>query len=270
MEHKLILLLASLVVAVPGVWMCSRGRLWQAGLFWVTSPLLLFLGWVLWALATDPAGQPALAIMAFTLEMVSHVAALPLLAACVAGLGLAFLLRKQLRPVWALFAPVRSGQWRPLHVGVANDAVRIDGIELWKHTWHSAGLPQVPLPHPAHPSQMHHFDIFDAGTQAYNRRFAAAELSNNVWGFYVSNVAGAKQVLVSEHGELHYYSKGAPLRVSPFGVLAIVIGIFISLGLLAYAMEQLRPRVPFTPSPAVRFTPMPTTPSIPGRPGNKR
>ena len=49
----------------------------------------------------------------------------------------------------------------------------------------STGLPRERLSHPAYPKQMHEYDIYEIGDTAYPTRFAACELSNGVWGFYV-------------------------------------------------------------------------------------
>lgn len=74
--------------------------------------------------------------------------------------------------------------WRAVHVGVESDGVKIGGLEVWRQKWRAAGL-SVELPHPAYPTQVHRFDVYDIGEPMHAVRIAAGELSNGVWGFYV-------------------------------------------------------------------------------------
>jgi hypothetical protein len=41
------------------------------------------------------------------------------------------------------------------------------------------------LRHPTYPNQTHQYDIYEIGDAERPVRFAAGELSNGVWGFYV-------------------------------------------------------------------------------------
>jgi hypothetical protein len=75
--------------------------------------------------------------------------------------------------------------WRAVHVGFDNDGLTLGGIVIWEQHWRPAGVPPVELPHPAHPHQRHSFDIYTVGDPATPIRFAAGELSNGVWGFYL-------------------------------------------------------------------------------------
>lgn len=72
-------------------------------------------------------------------------------------------------------------RWREAHIGFEDDGVRIGGVEVWKAEWRSAGE-SVELPHPAHPKQIHRYSVYEAENGV---KFAAAELSAGVWGFYV-------------------------------------------------------------------------------------
>ncbi len=76
-------------------------------------------------------------------------------------------------------------RWRDVHVGFEGDSLKIGGIEIWKQSWRPVSGLSVELPHPAHPAQRHRFDLYEAGIEARPVRFAAGELSNGVWGFYV-------------------------------------------------------------------------------------
>jgi hypothetical protein len=79
----------------------------------------------------------------------------------------------------------RESCWKQAHIGIEADGVRIDGLCVWDHKWRSVGLPPVKLPHPAHPDQFHDFSIYEIGDWKGLTRFAAAELSAGIWGFYV-------------------------------------------------------------------------------------
>lgn len=75
--------------------------------------------------------------------------------------------------------------WRDVHVGFARDGLTIGGLDVWKHQWRrQAGL-GLSLPHPAHTHEMNSFAVYEIGDPAQPVRFAATELSNGVWGFYV-------------------------------------------------------------------------------------
>jgi hypothetical protein len=75
--------------------------------------------------------------------------------------------------------------WRAVHIGFENDGLRLGDLEVWRWPWRSAGLAPLRLPHPAHPHQVHDFDIYEIGDARHPLRFATGELSNGVWGFYV-------------------------------------------------------------------------------------
>jgi hypothetical protein len=75
--------------------------------------------------------------------------------------------------------------WRDVHVGFEGDALTIGGLKVWAHKWRSTGEPHVDLPHPSYRHQIHSYKIYEIGEAEPPVRFAAAELSNSVWGFYV-------------------------------------------------------------------------------------
>jgi hypothetical protein len=75
--------------------------------------------------------------------------------------------------------------WREVHVGFARDGLKIAGIDVWKHQWRKTGLAPLLLAHPSYPTQLHTYKIYDIGQPDSPVRFAACELSNGVWGFYV-------------------------------------------------------------------------------------
>ncbi len=77
--------------------------------------------------------------------------------------------------------------WRDVHLGFEGDGAEIFGLDVWKHHWRHVDRPGLNLPHPSYPSQSHRFDIYEIGEIDRPVRFAAGELSNGVWGFYVPN-----------------------------------------------------------------------------------
>jgi len=76
-------------------------------------------------------------------------------------------------------------EWKSCGVVIEGQPIDVGGINPWSSHWVSRRQPPVELPHPAHPNQRHKmwvYEIEDAGKKVV---FAAAELSANVWGFYV-------------------------------------------------------------------------------------
>jgi hypothetical protein len=78
--------------------------------------------------------------------------------------------------------------WRDVHVGFEDDGLEIGGVEVWKHKWRATGEPHLNLPHPSYPNQTHPYRIYEIGDAGHSVRFAAGELSNGVWGFYVPEI----------------------------------------------------------------------------------
>jgi hypothetical protein len=75
--------------------------------------------------------------------------------------------------------------WRQVHIGFENDGLKIDGVDVWRNKWRSTRK-QVRLPHPAYPDQIHDYTIWEISRLLRKPlRFAAAELSGGVYGFYV-------------------------------------------------------------------------------------
>ncbi|HLY54816.1 MAG TPA: hypothetical protein VKS60_04625 [Stellaceae bacterium] len=100
--------------------------------------------------------------------------------------------------------PPPLSQWRARHVGFERDGLVLDGLDVWGSKWHRLGAAAVNLPHPAHPHELHRFEIYEAGEGRHVRRFAAAELSNGVWGFYTGSGADAPPGGISADGTLGF------------------------------------------------------------------
>ena len=60
----------------------------------------------------------------------------------------------------------------------------IAGVNIWNENWRPTGE-RLELPHPDYPSQRHAIHVYEVGDPQQPVIFAAGELSNGVWGFYV-------------------------------------------------------------------------------------
>lgn len=187
--NLLAILLALGIPAVIAVWMPQRWRV-AALLLWVLSPVipLLALGGI--EAARNPAEADPGKLL-YGLALIGSILGLPWLIACLIGFALGSVLRKK-RATPAAASPVTAAApspppasgWRAAHVGTERDGLVLDGLDLWALPWRPEGGQQVTLPHPAHPAQMHAFTVYSVDDGRAATRFAAAELSNGVWGFY--------------------------------------------------------------------------------------
>jgi hypothetical protein len=77
--------------------------------------------------------------------------------------------------------------WDPVHIGVEGAALSIGGVNPWLHAseWHRVHEDHIVVPHPTYPHERHQAWVYEITTNGQTTRFAAAELSNGVWGFYV-------------------------------------------------------------------------------------
>lgn len=212
-----------IAVAVPAILVASVPPHWLrwSMLLWVLSPVVVYFGVVVWELSTRPVPDHALGKAVFGLLLIGSITAIPWLIGCAAGFGIGFALRhllgrmplkvNALNPVSTTTAATsvttdaptaqRTSDdhiasegisndlvvrgWRAIHIGFENDALKLGELEVWRWPWRSAGQTPLRLPHPAHPQQTHDFDIYQIGNTQHPFRFAAGELSNGVWGFYV-------------------------------------------------------------------------------------
>jgi hypothetical protein len=74
--------------------------------------------------------------------------------------------------------------WKAVGVVVEGQPVRIRDVNVWDYTWTQLNEPTVELPHPSYPSQLHSMNVYEIKVGGERIRFAAGELSANVWGFY--------------------------------------------------------------------------------------
>lgn len=75
--------------------------------------------------------------------------------------------------------------WKSVHVGLEEDRLSLEGLDPWKLKWKSMGEQSIVVPHPSHPHERHQAWVYEIEEAGKLVRFAAGELSNGVWGFYV-------------------------------------------------------------------------------------
>ena len=83
---------------------------------------------------------------------------------------------------------VHMTDWKVVGSTLSEGPFEVGGVNVWAYKWRRAGG-SVELPHPKYPLQMHRMDIYEIDIDGRAIRFAAGELSNGVWGFYVPNVS---------------------------------------------------------------------------------
>jgi hypothetical protein len=76
-----------------------------------------------------------------------------------------------------------TANWIPVGIVLDGDAIDLDGVNPWQHSWESLGEVAA-VRHPAYPTQVHDVSVYTIEHEGRSIRFAAGELSNNVWGFY--------------------------------------------------------------------------------------
>ena len=74
--------------------------------------------------------------------------------------------------------------WRFVWIGVEGNAVHIDGVNPWRVNW-TATARRIVVPHPSYPAQRHQLEVYEITGSDPPVVFAAGELSNGVWGFFV-------------------------------------------------------------------------------------
>ena len=76
--------------------------------------------------------------------------------------------------------------WKVKHIGFERDGLLFAGLDVWAQSWRPVSeCSTVELPHPAHPDEVHSYNVYEIGDGANPVRFAAGELSPGVYGFYV-------------------------------------------------------------------------------------
>ena len=271
-----------LAVVVPAflVVATSQRLLLRVMLAWLMAPVLVYAGVIAWEALTRPTTKDPLGTAFYGFMIISPVLAPPWLAACMAGFGLGFGVRWLVRlvrppsahPRAALTQPVaalpaaaairpaviatalpqaasteETPGWRHVHIGFDHDALRIGGLDVWQQTWRPAGGHPVRLPHPTHPTQMHVYEIFAIGDGQRPVFFAAAELSNGVWGFAIRKDDPAEAQGISQDGSLRYEHQLGPFNgarydsVSPAAVLTDAANGAVLVDCSAWSSSRITP-----------------------------
>ena len=74
--------------------------------------------------------------------------------------------------------------WRFVAIGVQDFDVRIGGVDPWAVGWTSTGR-RVVVAHPQYPAQRPSFEEYEIEGSEPPVVFAAGEVSNGVWAFFV-------------------------------------------------------------------------------------
>ncbi len=77
--------------------------------------------------------------------------------------------------------------WKSVAVIIEGEHLSLDGLNPWQLTWHKINSEPINVAHPSHTTQRHNAGIYELRESAQIVRFAACELSANVWGFYLPN-----------------------------------------------------------------------------------
>ncbi|HEY0650845.1 hypothetical protein [Phenylobacterium sp.] len=205
------------VPALIAIYAPRRWRMWAIGL-WALAPLLVAAAVGVSEIVSGKASATDLDKLVYGLLLIGSFVLVPWLLACGLGFALGAMLRGRVRSEAVAVAPSKppaevakpvaeappapesapyapqidpdfpnlsppSG-WRVAHVGVDHDDLELDGLPVWSLPWREEGGERITLVHPSHPGQLHAFTVYSVDDGARATRFAAAELSNGVWGFY--------------------------------------------------------------------------------------
>jgi len=76
-------------------------------------------------------------------------------------------------------------EWKLLTVITDGERLEINGVNVWDFTWNSLNEAPLEVPHPSYSNQRHKLSTCYIEDKGKRIIFAAGELSNCVWCFYV-------------------------------------------------------------------------------------
>lgn len=80
-------------------------------------------------------------------------------------------------------------KWKAVGVIGEGNEFLIGDANVWEKQWQKTSVSSLSLPHPSYSGQTHDFDVYSMTTNAGPVTFATAEVSANVWAFYVPNIS---------------------------------------------------------------------------------
>ena len=100
--------------------------------------------------------------------------------------------------------------WKLHSVVTDGEPLAIEGIDVWLTKWNLLKTSPLEVPHPSYPKQRHELRAYYMEADHQLVLFAAGELSNGVWCFYVPSKGQPSQVMkggtVNERlGEFHLF-----------------------------------------------------------------
>jgi len=239
-------------IAIPAILIAAVPRRWliRTILLWAMSPVLAYLVLIAWESIGRTGGGHGFANALLGFSLLSAIFAVPWVIACLTGFAVGFGLRRLFRKPSPIVEPVAEPtdvppaaarpiafsvpvadassdtvEWRQAHIGFSDDGLRIGGLDVWAHKWRRFDAPSPMLCHPAHPLQMHRFDVHEIGEGASAVRFAVCELSSGVYGFYVPTRYPVVVQGLSADGSLRFEQRdgeivnGRPDAVATWAVL---------------------------------------------------
>jgi hypothetical protein len=75
--------------------------------------------------------------------------------------------------------------WKLLKVVTDGEPLVLEGENVWAFEWDDIELDSFEVPHPSYPNQRHRLKPYSITVGKKTIAFAAGELSNSVWCFYV-------------------------------------------------------------------------------------
>jgi len=75
--------------------------------------------------------------------------------------------------------------WDYLTIKFDGEPLEIGGANVWDLKWQPTGEEPIVVPHPQYPNQRHKLRPYYIEVAGEKHSFAAGELSNCVWCFYV-------------------------------------------------------------------------------------
>jgi hypothetical protein len=79
-------------------------------------------------------------------------------------------------------------EWKAVGIIGEGTEFLIEDVNAWDRQWQRISGSRITLPHPSYSDQTHNFDVYSMTTYTGPVMFATAEVSANVWSFYVPNV----------------------------------------------------------------------------------